>query len=105
MSFEKMKTFIEGGRITREDLASRETVNIGGQELNKGDHVYPLGKHVNEDVVHEIMGWDDTGVIMKPVEADKLGRKDRLLGKGDEFKISWDDLDRFAPHLPESEEK
>lgn len=86
----------------RLDLAARETITCHGVELQRGDKLYaPYGNKGGYDI-WEIQYWDNKGVVLRPIDADQVGLKDRLLGRADERKCTWDQLDKeFSPTLPE----
>lgn len=83
----RFKELVEG-RPIREDLASRETVNIRGKELHARDTGEPISQRIKY--------WDDLGVVLQHRDADSMNLKERMLGGADEWRCSWDELESLS---------
>lgn len=92
--FNKIHEIVEQ-RPLQKDLGSRETINIGGVELKKGDHVYSKTTD-GRTIEWNIQYWNNFGVCLRPANAGSLNLKDRLLGGADEDLFEWSRLDMFS---------
>lgn len=91
------------GMEPREDLASRETVNIKGKELRAGDILYTFQQKTKEPIPWVIRYWDKRGVVLRHRDADSMPLKERMRGGADEWSCNWKDLDTLSiePELQE----
>lgn len=93
--WDRLKEFTEGVPI-KKDLASRETVNIGGRELRAGDIVYTFDEKTGEAIPWRIKRWGDIGIVLRHRDADSMKFKEKFWGRADEWECPWDNLGRFS---------